>query len=592
MSSKYKKRQPQKRDLEEIKKIHKLPSAPKYDYPGTQYGQSGYGGNPYQPVEMRRVTTAQEPNGQRARRRPEPSPRRIPVPEDDISKRPRKRKQTKKKRKTTLYIGRIIFFIIFIVAVIYLINIVVDTMQKPVISYQMVQRGIIDNSDIFSGLIVRSENVVTNKEEGNMYLIAGEGEKVKKDGEVYQILDVLETAAIEQNIQKVESDIEKVQHKRQDMSYYQNEIQAINNNIEIHLEEYYMLSRPGNLGRTQELKKQVEYEMLKRKNVHMQDNTAPLGALRDQKQDLSALLSANQKIYKASQPGWVSYYIDGFEETFTVDKIDMISEKDVKQKYANTSTTASQIIAAADPAYKLINDEKWYMVCFMPEDWANRFEEGKTYDFMLTEDNNVEFSLKVEQNLPQEKKNKVVFTSREQLELFSNRRTATFKSTQYIYEGLKIPKSAISERNLIKIPKGYIVDHEDGQGVLKATPGSTEYVFLGLNVQFEDDKGYVHVLQNIGQKGILQLGDTIVDPSQKDDVYTVSEVSTTQGVYVVNGRITKFKQLDILASNAEYVIVKSSGINGIKQFDQIVTNPKNVEEEQLLKNMDVKNTKN
>ena len=592
MSSKYKKREPRKRDLEELKKIHKLPSTPRYDYQSTPYGQSGYGGSPYQPAPVRRVTTAAEPNMQRTRTGQEAHTRRTPLPVEDMSRRPQQRKQTKKKKKTHFFMGRILFFIVFIVAVIYLINIVVNTMQKPVISYQMVQRGIIDNSDVFSGLIVRSENVMSNKEEGNMYLIAAEGAKVKKDGEVYQVLDALETSAIEEDIQKVESDIAKVQNKRQDMSYYQNEIQAITNNIGVHLEEFYMLSKQGNLVQTQELKKQVEYEMVKRKNIHMQDNTTSLGALKSQKQELSALLSENQKIYKAPQSGWVSYYVDGFEQVFTVDKIDAVTEKDVKQKYANTSTTANQIIAVADPAYKLINDEKWYMVCFMPESWANRFVEGKTYDFMLTEDNNAEFSLKVEQNIPQEKQNKVVFTSREQLDLFSNKRTATFKSTQYIYEGLKIPKSAIAERNLMKIPKAYVVDHEDGLGVLKAAPGATEYVFSGLNVQFEDDKGYVHVLQNIGQKGMLQLGDTIVNPSQKDDVYTVSEVSMTQGVYVVNGRITKFKQLDILASNTEYVIVKSSSINGIKQFDQIVTNPKNVEEEQLLKDMDVKNTKN
>lgn len=571
-----------KRDLDELKKIHQLPSTPRYDYLDQQYGHNSYSGGSYGQADMSRRPEMKQREASR---------KGGPV---QASTRPQQRKiaKKKKKRKTHFFIGRIFFFIIFIIGVIYLINIVIDTVQKPVISYQMVQRGMIDNSDVFSGLIVRNESVVENKAEGNMYLIAAEGEKVKKGGQVYQVLDTSETSVIEQDIQQVESNIEKVQSKRQDMSYYQNEIQAINNNINVHLEEYYMLSQQGSLNQTQELRKQVEYEISKRKNVHMKDSTVSLGALKDQKNDLASKLRANQRVYKAAESGWVSYYVDGFEEIFTPNGIDTITEKDIKEKYTNKSTTVNQIISEGDPAYKLIQDEKWYVVSFMPESWASRFEEGQTYEFMLTEDHNMAFSLRVEENIAQEKQHKVVFSSREQIENFSAKRIATFKSTQYIYEGLKIPKSAISERNLIKIPKSYILDQEDGKGVLKVTGNNGEYTFTGLNIQFEDDQEYLHVLQKFGEKGTLQLGDTIVNPAQSDDSYVISEVSTNQGVYVVNGRITKFKQLNVLASNEEYVIVKSTSTNGIKQFDQIVTNPKNIQEEQLLKDMDVKNTKN
>lgn len=492
---------------------------------------------------------------------------------------PRKRKPVKKKRRT-FFPGRIIFLIVFIIGVIYIISIVIDTIQKPVISYQTVQRGMIDNSEVFSGLVVRSEKVISNQIAGNMYLIAGEGEKVKKDGQVYQVFDSDETLALEQDIEQVESNIEKVQNKRQDISYYQNEIQDINKTINNHMEEFYVVSKPGQLSKTHNLKKQIEYEIRKRKNIHMKDASDALSPLKDKKQDLTAQLKSNQTTYRAPEPGIISYYIDGLEEDYTFETIDKISEKDITGRYVNKKTTADPVINNADPAYKIINSEKWYMVCFMPELWASKFEEDETYDFILMDDNNSQFSLKVEENILKDDKYKVVFSSREQLELFSTIRTASFKSVQYIYEGLKIPKSAIIERNLIKIPLEYFADNENGIGLSSS------------DIEFQDDAGYAYVFQNLGQKGTIKLGDAIANPLENNKPYIVSEVSTEKGVYVVNGRITKFKQLDILAENEKHAIVKSGSINGLKQFDQIITNPKNVEEEQLLKNMDIKNINN
>lgn len=570
MRSKNKRTNQRRRDLEDIKNIKKLSGPPKYNYIGSEYGQSSYGDNPRQRPNVRKEMEA-------------------PRASTSQPTRPQRKRQVKKK-KTKFFMGRILFFIVFIVGIIYLASIVIETLQKPVISYQMVQRGMIDNSEVFSGLIVRSEKVVINEDAGSMYLIAADGEKVRKNGQVYQVLDSLETLALEEDMQKVESDIEKVQNKRQDMSYYQNEIKVINNQITNHIEEFYVFSQRGKLDKTQELKRQIEYEIRKRKNIHMNDSADALSPLKDQKHDLAAQLSANQKIYKAPEPGIVSYFIDGYEEVFTVETLDKILERDIENEYPVISTTINPMIEVKNPAYKIIHDEKWYMVSFMPESWASRFQEGQNYNFVLIEDNNTEFTLKVEQNELQEGKHKIVFSSREQLDLFSSKRTASFKSTQYIYEGLKIPKSAIIERNLIKIPATYLMDDENGKGVLKKAQGSGDSVFSRINIQFEDDAQYIHVLQNLEQKEALKLGDTVIHPSGQDDLYLISEVSTTKGVYVVNGRITQFKQLNILAENDEYVIANSTTINGLKQFDQIVSNPKNVGEEQLLRDMDVKNT--
>ena len=496
-----------------------------------------------------------------------------------------------KKRKTKFFLGRIFFLIGFIVGVIYLIGIVLDTTQKPVISYQMVQRGMIDNSDVFDGLIVRDEMVVQNMKKGNMYLIAAEGDRVKKNGQVYQILDVSEASVLEANIENVESDIEKVQGKRQGVSYFQNEIQEINNNIDNYIEIYYMQAEPGQITQAHDLKKQLEHQMAKRKTVHMKDSNDALDQLKNEKEILASELRGSEFISQSLESGIISYYIDGYEATFTLDKLDQITEKDLDKKYENISTTSNQIIDVNEPAYRVIKANDWKVVSFIPESWASSLKVGEKHDFVLMGDDQREIGLKVEENIPQGHQHKIIFSSNEQLDLVADQRTISFKSLEYQHEGLKIPVSAIVERNLIKIPREYIVESEKGQGVLRSGGDTGENMFLGLSVQYEDDKGFAYILQSIGQAGGLKLGDHIVDPAKTSSSYALSEVSSTQGVYVVNGRITKFKAIQILAKNEDYVIVKPNAINGLKQFDQIVTNPKNIQEEQLLRTMDVQNLK-
>lgn len=501
----------------------------------------------------------------------------------------RRRKPTKKRNR--FFMGRIWFLAVFIIGVIYLIGIVIDTSQKPVISYQMVQRGIIDNSDVFEGLVVRDEDVISNSKEGNMHLLAAEGERVRKNGQVYQILDASQSLALEEDIQDIKSSIEKVQVKRQDMSYYQNEIKEINNNIDTYVEAYHVQSKPGQLDEVHELKRQLEYELTKRQKVHMKDSTMALNSLKDQKEDLSSKLRSNEKVYKAQESGIISYQIDGFEKSFTPNNIDQISEKDINEKYTTMSTNSSQMIGKNEPAYRIVKDNKWKMVSFVPESWAEKFQVGGKYDFVLLENGNEKFSLKVEENTLEGDLCRLVFSSREQLGLFLNKRTVSFKSLEYQHEGLKIPTSAIVERNLIKIPTEYIIDSDEGKGVMVTSEESGGTTFLTLNIQYEDGDGFTHVFQNIGEKGHLKLGDTMIHPVNTATTYTVSQVSTTQGVYVINGRITKFKPVSIIAENDAYGIAKQNSIGGLKQFDQIVTNPKNIREEQLLRNMDVQNIK-
>ena len=66
-------------------------------------------------------------------------------------------------------------------------------------------------------------------------------------------------------------------------------------------------------------------------------------------------------------------------------------------------------------------------------------------------------------------------------------------------------------------------------------------------------------------------------------------MQTVQGVYVVNGQFAQFKRIEVAMTNKEYAILTQDKGTKLKEFDQIISNPKNIKEDQLLKYMNVQN---
>ena len=77
----------------------------------------------------------------------------------------------------------------------------------------------------------------------------------------------------------------------------------------------------------------------------------------------------------------------------------------------------------------------------------------------------------------------------------------------------------------------------------------------------------------------LRIGDTILKGTGENaEKYTISEVETDKGVYVVNSSVADFKIIEVIASNSEYSIVKAGSTYGLKVYDNIVSDAKNIQE--------------
>ncbi|MEG0388096.1 MAG: HlyD family efflux transporter periplasmic adaptor subunit, partial [Niameybacter sp.] len=299
-------------------------------------------------------------------------------------------------------------------------------------------------------------------------------------------------------------------------------------------------------------------------------------------------LKNNQAALKAPLSGIVSYSLDGYEKSLGQEALEGMTYENYKAIIGSLKqfevTMPPLQTEASTPLYKIITADKWKILTYVDSDDALSYEVGKYYDlyFDNTKRECVRFKLESKEG---GEKTQLVLSSNEYLVDFLNNRQVAFSIGQNKAEGIKIPTKAIIEKNILTIPKTYIVEQGSEKGVLR-TQGQTN-VFTPINIQYDDEEN-VYIMQQIEQLQGVGLGTVLAHPEQKE-AYTVSEMETVQGVYVVNGQFAQFKRIAIQMVNDEYAILKSNKENKLKEFDQIISNPKNIREDQLLKYMNVQN---
>jgi hypothetical protein len=149
-------------------------------------------------------------------------------------------------------------------------------------------------------------------------------------------------------------------------------------------------------------------------------------------------------------------------------------------------------------------------------------------------------------------------------------------------EGLKIPNSAIAQKEFFIIPAEYMTKggSDGADGVLKEKydeEGNVQYVFVETTVYSSNDDEYYVDNTN------LSVGDYIQKPDSTDKM-AVSKSGTLTGVYNMNKGYADFKQITIIAQNDEYAIVSSNTMYGLTVYDRIVLDAKSVNTDDFIFN--------
>lgn len=148
--------------------------------------------------------------------------------------------------------------------------------------------------------------------------------------------------------------------------------------------------------------------------------------------------------------------------------------------------------------------------------------------------------------------------------------------------GLKIPNSAITEKEFYTVPISFFLKGGDSsdEGILVERTdkdGKSTTEFVTPTIYYETDDTYYIDSEYVSSGDILQKPDS-------SETYRVgADTASLQGVYNINKGYAVFKQIDVLYQNEEYTIVKTGTTYGIALYDHIALDGTKIDENQLIK---------
>jgi len=417
-----------------------------------------------------------------------------------------------------------------------------------------VNAGTLSVNHTYTGFAVRQESVYTADTSGYVSYYAREGERVSASSLVYTIDEKGEiNELIQQNAENVDLTDENFSMIRGEIRSYMNDYSDRN-----FLDTY-------------EFQASVESSVMDLLNQNM------LESLEEAGED-----SMFSRVYSGGI-GILEYYTDGYEnvtvESMTEEMLDASS-------YAKESLK-KEIVQAGENVYKLSTSEKWSLVVPLTEEEAAGFQQDETKYMQVefTRDHTkawADFSI-------------VYVGATPCARLDFNNSMVRFADLRYIEvefqvddeQGLKIPNTAIVEKEFYLIPQKFLVEQGEDKGFMKEIydeNGQASVEFVNMTLYYADEE-YYYVDPKESDfatgKEKMPIGAYLVQPDTQER-FQVGMNKTLQGVYNINKGYTQFRQINILYQNEEYTLVEEGTSYGLTIYDHIVLNGDAVDEEEVV----------
>ena len=282
--------------------------------------------------------------------------------------------------------------------------------------------------------------------------------------------------------------------------------------------------------------------------------------------------------------GILALYTDGYED---VSADNFKAEMYNPASYVKTNLKGNAQVISGQALYKIAPSEDWTLMVPITE------KEAKEYQKKISEGSD-SFVLHVKFRKDNTETNATTYVRNIDgtyfLQLNLNNSMIRFLSDRYIEvelgadesKGLKLPNTAIAEKEFLVIPKEYVGkgDNSSSSGVIKITKdkhGKEKAEFIATDLYYDDEANNTYYIS----EDSLSVGDTIQLPNSTQQ-YTIKDKDTRKGVYNVDKGYAVFRLIDVLAENEEYTIVKTGTKYGISLYDHIAMDGSGVNEGEFL----------
>ena len=454
-------------------------------------------------------------------------------------------KITKYRKPLNTNIGMIIFGVLFI----YIIICMIMYVKTDHLSGYEVKNGSLTVNNVYRGIAIREEKLHQSSSAGYIYYFMPEGSHVACGDLVYAIDSA---GALAELSQAETSDTELT---NSDLADLKSKIVNYRSNFDI-----------TNFSTVYDFKHELQNEVAKLNNL------STLNAI----DTLSSASGVNK--YYSDSPGALVFSTDGYEE-LTADIIN--TEHFNEETYSKRQFLTNDLVGNGDTIYKLVTDEDWELVIQVPIERVEELVNAEYVQTKFLKDQFVLWGKVTAYGLTEDGKNQFVglsFTTS-----MINYITERFLDVELILEedtGLKIPNSAIAEKNFFLVEKKFL--HQSNingkDGVLRETyteDGDITTEFIETTIyNVEDDIYYL-------DESVLQIGD-VLHMEESAETMTVSKQASLVGVYNINKGYADFKQIRILYHNDEYSIVESNTMYGLNCYDHIALDASSVVDDQFV----------
>lgn len=478
----------------------------------------------------------------------------------------------KKKGKVVKYkkpfnIANVFFGAILVYMIIYLYMFLTSV---HISGYEVIA-GSLATDKQFTGLVLRTEEIVQATTAGYVDYYAMEGAKVSNSSIVYS---VDESGRMSEYLQE---NSDEITLSEENFASLKNDIISFSNGYE-----------KKNFSEVYDFHDIMNGNILELSNQTLLSEMEALSA-----EDIGAF----QRVY-AAKSGIVEYYIDGYEtvtpETVTPEMFD-------KNSYEAKNLRSVDLISAGDPVYKLVTDENWSVIVPLTDDQMKEI----AYKQVTDKNGNVSSEARSVIEVKFLKDHTTTWgyitilnmNGQQYLQLDFNNSMVRFASDRYLdiqfliddTSGLKIPSSAITKKEFFVIPEAYIMKggDEGKEGFTVETfdeDGNSARQHVAPTFYSITD-GMVYIDPNQGSftstEKYIKAGDRIIIPDS-NELFQVGKTAELEGVYCINQGYTQFRKIKILYENEEYTIVEEGTTFGLTIYDRIVLNAEAVKEDQVI----------
>lgn len=462
----------------------------------------------------------------------------------------KKKRVVRYKRRHSLNIGVIIFALIFIYIVFY----VGSYFARDKISiYEVVEgKSAVMANRSYTGFALRSEVVVGAESPGYVNFYVKNGTRVSKASTVYTLDEsgtlakLLESASDEENSSLSE------ENKKQLSDEIGSFVNRYNN---VDFSSVYEFK----YGLDKLLLEYININKLNSLNAGMGES------------------GNNFQIKGSPVSGIVEFYTDGYENTTLNDLSQELFDK--KKDYSKNNIVSGSLVESGTPLFKVVNSEDWQVIIPLSEEDVGSLSQDEYVDVKFLKDNLTTTAGLEIINAGNDYFGKLSF--QRYVLRYSDYRYLDIQILGQDIKGLKIPKTAITEKDFLTIPIEYKTkggdSNEDGFNKETYDEGGNQLIQFVTPTIYMADDAYCYI-----DKNELQPGDVVVKADSNSKFQLGTSTAKLKGVYNVNTGYTEFRRAEILGESNDYYIIDTATPYGIQIYDHIVLDASMVEENQIV----------